>query len=127
MGLIVDTNALSAIVDDQPGITEALRAAHAVAIPVITLGEYRFGILQSRRRAEHEKWLQDSLRAYKLLDITEDTAFHYAEIRIELKHAGTPIPSNDLWIAALCRQHRMPVLSRDKHFDAVPGLRRITW
>jgi tRNA(fMet)-specific endonuclease VapC len=45
----------------------------------------------------------------------------------ELKRAGTPIPTNDLWIAALCRQHDLPLLSRDRHFDRVPGLRRIAW
>jgi tRNA(fMet)-specific endonuclease VapC len=125
--LIVDTNALSAIADDQPGISEVLRAARIVAIPVITLGEYRFGILQSRRRSDNERWLRDSLPAYRILDISDETTLHYAELRLELKHAGTPIPSNDLWIAALCRQHAMPVLSRDRHFEVVQGVRRIAW
>jgi tRNA(fMet)-specific endonuclease VapC len=125
--LIVDTNALSAIADDQPGITEVLRAAHVVAIPVITLGEYRFGILQSRRRSDNERWLRESLPAYRILHITDETTIHYAEVRLELKRAGTPIPSNDLWIAALCRQYGMPVLSRDRHFDAVKNVRRIVW
>jgi predicted nucleic acid-binding protein len=46
---------------------------------------------------------------------------------MELKRAGTPIPSNDVWIAALCRQHSLPVVSRDRHFDAVPGLKRLHW
>jgi tRNA(fMet)-specific endonuclease VapC len=48
-------------------------------------------------------------------------------VRVELKSAGTPIPSNDVWIAALCRQHRLPLLSRDRHFDGVPGIRRLAW
>ena len=61
------------------------------------------------------------------LAINERTAFHYAEIRFELKQKGTPIPANDLWIAALARQHDLPILSRDQHFDRVAGLRRIGW
>ena len=51
----------------------------------------------------------------------------YRDVRTELKRAGTPIPSNDVWIAALSRQHRLPLLSRDRHFDAVPGIRRLAW
>jgi predicted nucleic acid-binding protein len=52
---------------------------------------------------------------------------HYARLRAELKAAGTPIPANDCWISALALQHRMPLLSRDRHFDFVSGVRRIDW
>ena len=48
-------------------------------------------------------------------------------LRLDLKRAGTPIPSNDVWIAALCRQYSLPLLSRDRHFDAVTSIRRIHW
>ena len=56
-----------------------------------------------------------------------ETASAYADIRLSLKAAGTPIPVNDTWIAALARQHQLPVLSRDTHFDAVENLERISW
>lgn len=62
-----------------------------------------------------------------MLPVNEATSRHYAQIRLELKRAGRPIPVNDLWIAALCRQHGYDLLSRDRHFDAVAGLRRISW
>jgi tRNA(fMet)-specific endonuclease VapC len=62
-----------------------------------------------------------------VLDITEPTTQCYAEITLELKQKGKPIPTNDLWIAALCRQHSLPLLSRDRHFDFVAGGRRIDW
>ena len=65
--------------------------------------------------------------ALAVLKVDENTATHYAEIRDELKRAGTPIPSNDVWIAALCRQHQVPVLSRDGRFDYVDGAKRIAW
>ena len=54
-------------------------------------------------------------------------AQHYAEIIFGLRQKGKPIPTNDLWIAALCRQHSLPLLSRDRHFDQVAGLNRVGW
>jgi predicted nucleic acid-binding protein len=98
-----------------------------VAIPVIVLGEYRYGISHSRDRTVYEEWLAGYLSAFRVLNVDEETAASYSAIRTELKKAGTPIPSNDVWIAALCRQHSMPLLSRDRHFDAVQGLTRLTW
>lgn len=62
-----------------------------------------------------------------MLDIHEPTTHYYAEITLELMKKGTPIPSNDIWIAALCRQHALPLLSRDRHFDLVEGNKRINW
>ena len=125
--MIVDTNALSAIADGDSEIEEFIERASLVAIPVIVLGEYRFGIMQSKRRTQHERWLRESLPSYRILDLTEETSQHYAALRVELKRTGKPIPSNDLWIAALCRQHDLSILSRDRHFDLVPGIERIDW
>lgn len=61
--------------------------------------------------------------------ILDTTAFSasYATLRVALKKQGTPIPANDAWIAALALQHRLPVLSRDQHFDSVPRLERKDW
>jgi predicted nucleic acid-binding protein len=61
------------------------------------------------------------------LDINEPTTHHYTEIVLELKRTGKPIPTNDLWIASLSRQHSLPQLSRDRHFDLVAGTKRIGW
>ena len=63
----------------------------------------------------------------RVLSVDNETASEYALIRGELRRSGRPIPGNDVWIAALARQHALPVLSRDHHFDVVPGLRRIGW
>jgi predicted nucleic acid-binding protein len=91
------------------------------------LGEYRFGIVQSRRRRDYEQWLGDMVSVSDVLAIDEETATCYAELRSHLKQAGTPIPCNDAWIAALCRQHGLAILSRDRHFDLIKGLRRLDW
>jgi tRNA(fMet)-specific endonuclease VapC len=62
-----------------------------------------------------------------VLCIDEATASEYAVLRDGLKHLGKPIPANDAWIAALARQHAMPIISRDEHFDLVPKLKRFGW
>lgn len=125
--MILDTNAVSAAADDDPAIIAILARAEQVAIPVIVLGEYRYGIAQSRHRATYENWLASLVHDCFVLDINEPTTHHYAQIVLELKGIGRPIPTNDLWIAALCRQHSLPLLSRDHHFDLVTGTRRIDW
>jgi len=125
--LILDTNALSAYLDKTPAAVEIISEVSDIAIPVIVAGEFAFGIAQSRHREAYERSLQRMLDRCTVLDVGIETARHYAAIRLELRAAGTPIPANDLWIAALSRQHAMPVMSRDSHFDLVGGLRRRTW
>src|SRR5258708_30479820 len=119
--MILDTNALSAAADNDPAVVPVLAGADEVALPVIVLGEYRYGIAQSRNRFGYESWLEGLLNDCIVLDINEATTHHYADINLELKRIGKPIPTNDLWIAALCRQHSLPLLSRDRHFDLVSG------
>jgi predicted nucleic acid-binding protein len=125
--LILDTNALSAYLDRNEQAVAAVSAAGEIAIPVIVAGEFAYGIAQSRHRAAYERSLQRMLERSIILDVGIETARHYAVIRLELKAAGTPIPANDLWIAALSRQYAFPVMSRDSHFDCVAGLRRESW
>jgi predicted nucleic acid-binding protein len=125
--VILDTNALSAAADDDPGLIALLSRAQQMAIPVIVLGEYRRGIAQSRSRESYESWLSRLIEDSMVLDITEPTTHEYAEIVLELKRKGRPIPTNDIWIAALCRQYSLPLLSRDRHFDLVGGTKRIEW
>lgn len=125
--MILDTNAVSAFLDSEEGAVAAVTETLELAIPVIVAGEFSFGIAQSRYRETYERALQQLVNRCSVLPIDIETAQHYAAIRLELKRAGTPIPANDLWIAALSRQHAMPILSRDLHFDFVSGLRRRTW
>jgi predicted nucleic acid-binding protein len=125
--VILDTNGLSALADGDVTLEPILRQASGIAVPAIVLGEYRYGIRQSRNRVRYEQWLLEAIPSYKVLTVDEGTAEHYAEVREELKRKARPIPANDLWIAALARQHRLPILSRDRHFDFVPGLKRIAW
>jgi len=125
--VILDTNALSAFVDGHAGVGNALRRQARAALPVVVLGEFRYGIAESRHRAAYEAWLEAHLVDFEVLAVTEETAVAYAGLRVALRRSGRPIPANDAWIAALALQHRLPVLSRDQHFDVVPGLERKSW
>jgi predicted nucleic acid-binding protein len=91
------------------------------------LGQFRYGIAESKHRAAYEAWLTARLSHFDIFAVTGETAIVYAMLRVALKRSGRPIPANDAWIAALALQHRLPVLSRDRHFDVVPHLERKGW
>ena len=125
--MILDTNGLSAMADGDQLLEPVLQRADEIAVPVIVIGEYRYGIRQSRDRARYERWLAEAIANCRVLVADEGTAEQYAGVRDELKRSGCPIPGNDLWIAALARQHALPLISRDRHFDFVQGLKRVGW
>ncbi len=125
--MILDTNALSAWAEGRAGIKAALRSAERLVVPSVVLGEYYFGIRQSRYRSRYEEWLARYLPLTEIAAVTSATADVYADIRVRLRRSGTPIPPNDVWIAALARQHHLPVLSNDRHLDTVDGVRRIAF
>lgn len=125
--MILDTNAISAFFEGIPAVCDRIAAAEMPALPSIDLGEYRFGLAGSRLSAELDAKLGRLERFAQVLAVAAATARHYATIRRELKKAGLPIPENDLWIAALTRQHALPLLSDDAHFDHVAGIERISW
>ena len=123
--MILDTNELSAWVAGRTAIERSHRSARRLVIPSIVLGEYYFGIRQSRHRVRYEDWLRRFLPLTEVATVTHATADVYADIRLELRRMGAPIPSNDVSIAALARQHALPLLSNDAHFDLVGGIVRI--
>jgi tRNA(fMet)-specific endonuclease VapC len=125
--MILDTNALSALADGDDGLAEKLDSVSVPSLPSIVLGEFRYGILGSKHHGRYEGWLRDSLKAFAVVSVDGATAGHYATIRFGLKSRGTPISENDIWIAALALQYRLPVLSRDQHFRLIPEIRHITW
>jgi len=125
--MILDTNAISALAVQDKALTDLVKAAPRIAVTIISLGEYAFGISQSRHHAELKAWLDVLLLKVDVLLLEQKTLPFYAEVRGRLKMAGTPIPANDCWIAALAQQHRLSILSQDRHFDFVKGVQRIGW
>ncbi len=128
MVVILDTNAVSALAQKNQTLIQKLSEARRLAVTVISLGEYTYGTRQSRFRLELETWLRERFLPFvEILFPDLSTVEHYADIRTELKAEGTPIPANNIWIAALARQYSLPVLSLDRHFDQVKSLDRIVW
>jgi len=125
--MILDTNALFAWWDGNGALDPILESLEQICVPVPALAEFRFGVLQSTKRELMESRMEQALLTTRILPADDTTTGHYAAIRLELKRKGNPIPMNDLWISAIARQHRLPILSRDTHFDAVHGIKRISW
>ncbi len=125
--MILDTNAVSAFFDGLLEVVERLKQAPEVFIPVIVIGEYRYGLQSSREREERELRFRGFCRTCHLLSVDEKTAGFYALVRHRLRIAGTPIPENDIWIAALSLQHSQQIMSNDRHFDSVQGVTRVGW
>ncbi|MFO7780610.1 MAG: type II toxin-antitoxin system VapC family toxin [Spirochaetia bacterium] len=127
MALILDTNALSAILVGETEIRSVVERRGPLLVPVIVLGEYEYGIRGSNRAALVRQALDALVSRVDVLPVDRRTATEYAEIRFALRENGTPIPENDVWIAAVARRHAVPILTRDAHFDAVPGIERVMW
>lgn len=125
--MILDTNAVSALFEGDRALARQLAGANRHHLPVIVIGEYRYGLQRSRHRRKLSSLLDSLARESIILRVDETTAHAYAEVRDELRALGRPIPENDVWIAALARQHDEPVVSRDGHFEAVPGLSIVGW
>lgn len=125
--MILDTNALSAWADGNPSCRPFFEQARRIVVPVIVIGEYLYGIRQSRFRGRYEEWLASMMPQVDMVPVTPTTADHYASLHLLLKSQGTPIPANDLWIAALVSELKLPLLSNDAHFDHCPGIQRLSF
>ena len=127
MEVALDTNALSDFAAGSEALGHALLPFRSLALPVTVLGEYRYGLHGSKRQARLIEWLLDLLPEVRILEITERTTAVYARVRHQLRAAGTPMPENDVWIAAVAIEHSLPLASRDKHFKLVRGLEVLGW
>jgi tRNA(fMet)-specific endonuclease VapC len=117
-------------VDFARGVDEAvacLRRAGEILLPFVVLAELRAGFRIGQRAKANEAVLSQFLQSDRVtvLLADEQTTHVYADIFAQLRRAGTPIPTNDLWIAALVIQHDLVLFSRDQHFDALPQIARI--
>ena len=104
-----------------------LQSGGSLFLPLTALGELYAGVERSSQPAKTLAGLTTLLRSVSLLYPDEVTAAHYGRIYAELARAGTPIPQNDIWIAALAREHGMPLATRDSHFGQVYGLTVFSW
>ena len=124
--IALDTNQAIAILNNAVD-EKKVRPYDAIYLPVPVVGKLRFGALNSQRQAENSERIDKLVQRCIVLDIDEQTTPVYASIRRDLEQKGRPIPGNDVWIAALCVQHDLPLATDDSHFLEVPGLQVVTW
>lgn len=122
--IALDTNAYTALLAGDEEVLDALGNAEVIHVPVVVLGELYAGFKGGAREKENRKRLLDFLQKnpVHLLPVTEQTAEVFGEIKHGLQKAGTPIPINDVWIAAQTMETGSFLITRDRHFQKVPGL-----
>ncbi len=124
MTVLLDTSAYSALCSGQPEVAGVVRRAKRIYLSAVMLGEVLFGIRNGTRVDEGLARL-DRFResAYvETLPVTSTTADRFARIMVALRSKGTPIPTNDIWIAAHAMETGAELVSADRHFEAVDGL-----
>ena len=126
MRLALDTNCYSDLCRGDASVAGAVELADEVWLPFIVLGEVRAGFAvgsQGPREAVLRRFLLKS--GVGVLYADEQTTHHYGAVYRQLRKQGTPIPTNDMWIAALVLQHSLVLCARDAHFDVLPQLPRV--
>jgi len=120
--ILLDTSAYSAFFKGHEEIKEALQTADEIVLNPIVMGELRSGFLKGEQRKKNERELSDFLSSLRvrMVALDEDSAERYAVIINSLWKAGTPIPTNDIWIAASAMQHGLSVVTTDPHYLKVP-------
>ena len=126
MRVALDTNLLTDLFQGDAALAERLGLCDEVWIPLVVLAEIKAGFLGGTERHRNEILLRKLLSKTTVGVLLPDreTAEHYARLFVQLKRAGTPVPDNDLWIAALALQHDLLLITRDKHFKNIPQLPR---
>jgi predicted nucleic acid-binding protein len=127
VAVILDTNAVSALLAGEPALGDVLAAQERHQLPVVVIGEYRCGLLRPRHREPLERLLGELADECEVLEVGRVTPSTTSRSATSCARRGRPIPENDVWIAALAREHAQPVVSRDEHFDHVVGIRRVGW
>jgi predicted nucleic acid-binding protein len=119
---MLDTSAYSAFMRGHEALTIALQEVDEITVNPVILGELRAGFLQGRHRSKNERELGLFLASprIRVVPVDEETAVRYAVIVTVLRKAGTPIPTNDVWIAASAMQHGIGVFTTDPHYEKVP-------
>jgi tRNA(fMet)-specific endonuclease VapC len=123
----LDTNRYVDLCKGVESTVEALETADVVLLPFVVLAELRAGFLLGRRQVENERALNAFLLkdGVEVLFADDQTTHHYAAVYRQLRKQGTPIPTNDMWLAALVLQHNLALHARDKHFEHLPQLVRV--
>lgn len=127
MNLALDTNRYTDLCRGEISVVESVEQAEQVWLPFIVIGELRAGFAVGSQGTRNEAVLRRFLLkpGVGILYADDQTTHHYAGIYRQLRKQGTPIPTNDMWIAALVLQHSLLLCARDAHFDVLPQIARV--
>jgi predicted nucleic acid-binding protein len=122
--LLLDTNAYTAFKKNDFEAVAVFKSAPNLYLSSIVLGELQSGFAVGNKQVKNQQELEAFLQLEKVsvLTVDEITANYYAKIYKQLRETGHPIPTNDMWIAAIALQHDLPVFTYDKHFSVIDGL-----
>jgi tRNA(fMet)-specific endonuclease VapC len=125
--LVLDTSAYSHFRRGHADVLDALARAERVLIPVTVLGELEAAFELGGRARENRRVLDDFLAEsfVELLETTASVARHYGRVFSTLRRNGTPVPANDIWIAAAALDCGGTLLTFDRDFERIPGIDRI--
>ena len=118
----LDTNIAIDVLNQVQSIIEELRKYERIYLPVTVSGELLFGAKNSAKRQKNLSRFRAYIGTCEEIPIDNMIAEAYSDIRLSLKQKGTPIPENDIWIAATCQVNGLKLLTRDQHFRRVEGL-----
>jgi tRNA(fMet)-specific endonuclease VapC len=124
---LLDTNVIIALFAQEPSIVQRMMQAQEVFVPCIALGELYYGARRSRRVAQNLAAIDEFATSSSVLSCSMETAQEYGSIKNALRERGRPIPENDIWIAAIARQHGLVLVTRDTHFDAIDSFESEVW
>jgi predicted nucleic acid-binding protein len=127
MRLLIDSNRFIDFCAGDEATVEAFEQAALLVVPFVVLAEIRVGAQLARRGENQARVLNELLNqpGVRTVHSTDGTTHHYAAIYAQLRRKGTPIPTNDIWIAALALEHNLILYSRDAHFDLIPSVPRV--
>ncbi len=127
MKIALDSNRYTDLCRGVPLVQEIVESATEVHVPLIVLAEQRAGFAHGSNREKNERVLTRFLNSdgVFVLSPDEQTTFFYADVYAYLRKKGKPIPTNDLWIAALVIQHQLVLFDRDSDFDHLPQIARV--
>lgn len=119
--ICLDTSAYSHFKRGHEPVVKLIRSARRVLVPIVAIGELRAGFAMGSRADQNDADLRTFLKqsVVAVLDVEDEAASLYAEIVAQLKRAGTPLPSNDIWIAALAAREGASVVTYDEHFRRI--------
>jgi tRNA(fMet)-specific endonuclease VapC len=125
--ILLDTNRLTDAFRGEPALVNTLESASEVWLPFVAVAEIKCGFLAGERSAQNEALLLAFLQLprVEVLYADSETTEIYARLFLQLRRSGSPIPTNDLWIASLAVQYQLTLASRDKHFAKLPQIPRV--